>query len=130
MAVHGYDPARGPQREPSRKIRRGLQILDVVLGQHWVDRAVNAALKGSFVDLARGFFRVFGRVKMSVLLGFTLAAFNLERIRSFRAKHALGGDGSVLHGPSNRFPRRMHRRGTWAQIIKRRPQPPPVPPPP
>ena len=83
----------------------------------------------SFVDLNRGFFRVFGRVKLSVLLGFTLAAFNLERIRSFRAKHALGGDGSGLRAPSNSSPRRKRRRGTWAQIIEERPQPPPVVPP-
>ena len=35
--------------------------------------------------LRPGFFRVFGRVKISVLLGFTIAAYNLDRIRSFRA---------------------------------------------
>ena len=29
-----------------------------------------------------------GQVKMTVLLGFTLAAYNLDRIRSFRAKRA------------------------------------------
>ena len=90
---------------------------------------MNAALKGSFVDLTRGFFRVFGRVKVSVLLGFTLAAFNLDRIRSFRAKHALGVDVSVPQGPSNRASRRKRRRGTWAQVIEQRPQPPPFTPP-
>jgi hypothetical protein len=63
------------------------------MGRRQVIESVNAALKGSFANLARGFFRVFGRVKISVLLGFTIAAFNLERIRSFRAKHALGVDG-------------------------------------
>jgi hypothetical protein len=96
------------------------------MGRRQVVESVNAALKGSFVDLTRGFFRVFGRVKVSVLLGFTLAAFNLDRIRSFRAKHAPVGDGSVLPGPSNRSPRRKRRRGTWSQIIEQRPQPPPV----
>jgi hypothetical protein len=49
---------------------------------------VNSALKGAFVDLARGFFRVFGQVKMTVLLSFTVTAFNLDRIRSFGAKQA------------------------------------------
>ena len=68
------------------------------MGRHQVVQSVNAARKGSFVDLARGFFRVFGRVKVSVLLGFTLAAFNLERIRSFRAKH--GPACSFMNMPS------------------------------
>ena len=99
------------------------------MGRRQVVESVNAALKGSFVDLTRGFFRVFGQVKMSVLLAFTLAAFNLERIHSFRAKHALGGDGSAEQVPRIRSPRRKRRRGTWAQIIEQRPQPPPGAPP-
>ena len=55
------------------------------MNRRQVVESANAALKGSFVDCARGFFRVFGRVKISVLLGFTVAAYNLDRIRSFRA---------------------------------------------
>ena len=47
--------------------------------------SVNAALQGSFANLARGFVRVFGVVKITMLLGFTVAAFNLDRVRSFRA---------------------------------------------
>ncbi len=58
------------------------------MGRRQVVESVNSALKGAFVDLARGFFRVFGGVKMTVLLGFTVAAFNLDRIRSFRAKQS------------------------------------------
>jgi hypothetical protein len=42
---------------------------------------------------------------VTVLLGFTLAAFNLERIRSFRAKHALSEDGSIDRGPTSPPPR-------------------------
>ncbi len=99
------------------------------MGRRQVVESVNAALKGSFVDLARGFFRVFGRVKVSVLLGFTLAAFNLERIRSFRAKHSLAEDGSEIRDPCNRSARTKRRRGTWAQIVEERPQPPPSAPP-
>jgi hypothetical protein len=47
---------------------------------------LNSALKGAFADLSRGFVRVFGQAKLSGLLGFTLAAYNLDRVRSFRAK--------------------------------------------
>ena len=53
-----------------------------------VVESANSALKGAFADLSRGFFRVFGQTKLSVLLGFTLAAYNLDRVRSFRAKKA------------------------------------------
>ena len=39
-----------------------------------VVESFNAALKGSFAYLSRGFVIVFGRTKISVLLGFTVAA--------------------------------------------------------
>lgn len=67
--------------------------------------SVNAALQGAFANLARGFFRVFGRVKISFLLGFTLAAYNLDRVRSFRAKKA-----EEAEQPKRRTKRRL---GTW-----------------
>ncbi len=85
---------------------------------------MNAALKGSFVDLARGFFRVFGRVKMTVLLGFTVAAYNIDRVRSFRSKHHLEVDGSVSH-PHRSFRRAKRRIGTWEQVIETRSKAPP-----
>jgi hypothetical protein len=37
-------------------------------------RVGELALKGAFADLSRGFFRVMGLVKTTVLLGFALAA--------------------------------------------------------
>ncbi len=58
-----------------------------------------------FADLFRGFFRVFGRTKITVLLGFTVAAYNLDRIRSFRAKQAEDEPKPV--------PRAKRRQGTW-----------------
>ena len=46
---------------------------------------------------------------MTVLLGFTLAAYNLDRVRSYRAK---------LQAEQGATPSRARRRrGTWAQII-------------
>jgi hypothetical protein len=73
------------------------------MGRQVVESA-NAALKGVFTDLGRGFFRVFGVTKVTVLLGFTLAAFNLARIRSFRAKHALDEAGRPTEKPKRRGP--------------------------
>ena len=49
-----------------------------------------------------------GQVKMTVLLGFTLAAYNLDRIRSFRAKQAQD------EGTPRR--RAKRRQGTWDDI--------------
>ncbi len=94
------------------------------MGRRQVVESVNAALKGSFVDLARGFFRVFGRVKMTVLLGFTVAAFNLDRVRSFRSKHGLEMDGSPSH-PRRPSRRAKRRTGTWAQLVETRSKAPP-----
>jgi hypothetical protein len=75
-----------------------------------VVESANAALKGGFTDISRGFFRVFGRVKMTVLLGFTVAAYNLDRIRSFRAKQEA----------EKALPRRRAKRrlGTYADLLR------------
>jgi len=35
-------------------------------------------------------------VKTTVLLGFTLAAYNFDRIRSFKAKHRLNDNAQVV----------------------------------
>jgi hypothetical protein len=45
---------------------------------------------------------------MTVLLGFTLAAYNLDRIRSFRAKQAQDRETPR--------PRVKRRQGTWNDI--------------
>jgi hypothetical protein len=92
-------------------------------GQRPVVESVNAALTGAFTDLGRGFVRVMGLTKMTVMLGFTLASFNLDRLRSFRAKHHLDESGQVVERPKRSRDKR--RRGTWAEVIE-----PPVPPPP
>jgi hypothetical protein len=102
----------------SQKIPFGTTAWRISMGRRQVVESVNAALKGAFVDLARGFFRVFGRVKMTVLLGFTLASYNLDRVRSFRAKQAQLEDQPR--------PRPKRRRGTWADLVPA-PSEPPLP---
>jgi hypothetical protein len=68
----------------SQRIPSGTTAWRISTGRRQVVESVNSALRGAFVDLARGFFRVLGQVKMTVtvLRGFTLAAYNLDRIRS------------------------------------------------
>jgi hypothetical protein len=52
-----------------------------------VVEGVNAMLKGTFVNIQHKFFRrVFGLAKITLLLAFTVADYNLEAIRSFLAK--------------------------------------------
>ncbi|MGO9911626.1 MAG: hypothetical protein ACLPQS_10740, partial [Acidimicrobiales bacterium] len=100
----------------TQRIPFGTTAWRISMDRRQVVESANAALKGSFVDVSRGFFRVFGRVKLSVLLGFTAAAYNLDRIRSFRAKQA------ELAGAPKRQPKR--RRGTWGSDGDRAPEPP------
>ena len=71
------------------------------------------------------FFRVFGQVKMTVLLGFTVAAYNLDRVRSFRAKHNLENDGSPSLVRDRPIHRSKRRDGTWVDIIETRSKAPP-----
>ena len=65
-------------------------------------------LKGAFADLSRGFIRVFGKTKMTVLLGFTIAGYNLDRIRSFRSKQRALADKQAV--------RPKRRSGTWRDL--------------
>jgi hypothetical protein len=95
-------PAELPLWQPIPYRTTGWRIS---IGRRQVAESVNAALKGAFVDLARGFFRVMGQVKMTVLLGFTIAAFNLDRVKSFWAKRAADEDTPK--------PRTKRRQGTW-----------------
>jgi len=92
------------------------------MGRRQVVESVNAALKGAFTDLGRGFMRVMGVAKMTVMLGFTLAAFNLDRIRSFRAKHALEEQGWPTEKPKKT--RAWRRVGTWSDVIEKTDPPP------
>ena len=98
-------PAELPLTQP---IPFGTTAWRISMNRRQVAESVNAALKGAFCDLARGFFRVFGRTKITVLLGFTVAAFNLDRIRSFRAKRA-----ADEQEPKHSSKRRL---GTWRDL--------------
>jgi hypothetical protein len=75
-----------------------------------VVESANAALKGTFADLNRGFFRVLGQTKMTLLLGFTIAGYNLDRVRSFRAKQRAQADAKPKVA--------KRRRGTWNDIVE------------
>ena len=106
-----------------QRITYGTTAWRISMGRRQVVESVNGALKGAFTDLGRGFLRVMGVTKMTVMLGFTLAAYNLDRIRSFRAKHALDEQGQPTAKPKQTRARR--RTGTWAEVIDTTDDPPP-----
>ena len=60
---------------------------------------MNAMLKGTFVNIKHKFFRVFGLAKMTLLLAFTVARYNLEAIRSFLAKKGDRASADDQHHP-------------------------------
>jgi hypothetical protein len=89
----------------------------ISMGRRQVAESVNSALKGGFVSLGRGFFRVMGQTKATLLLGFTLAGFNLDRIRSFVARQCLAGGHEPIEDLSARPRSAKRRRGTWTDLL-------------
>jgi hypothetical protein len=81
-------------------------------GRRQVVEGVNAMLKGGFVNIQHKFFRVLGLAKMTLLLAFTLAGYNLAAIRSFTAKK----EAERTAAPPKRT-RRKRRTGTWTDVI-------------
>ena len=69
-------------------------------------------LKGGFLNIQHKFFRVFGLTKMTLMLAFTLVGYNLDAIRSFRAKKAAEKLGDA------RRTRKKRREGTWPQLLE------------
>ncbi|HEX4540231.1 MAG TPA: hypothetical protein VH112_08290, partial [Acidimicrobiales bacterium] len=100
-----------------QRLLPGTTAWRISMGRRQVAESVNAALKGAFVSLSRGFFRVMGETKATVLLGFTLAGFNLDRVRSFLAKHRLPLSRDSIEDPSARPRRAKRRRGTWTDVL-------------
>ena len=73
----------------------------------------NGGLKGSFVNLSgKRFFRVFGLAKITLLLGFAIAAFNFDRARSFLASVRATEEASA--GAQTRRPPRV---GIWQDVL-------------
>ncbi len=94
----------------TQRIPFGTTAWRLSMGRRQVVESVNAALKGAFADLARGFMRVMGQTKMTVMLGFTIAGYNLDRIRSYRAKKRAEAEAKPAQ------PKR--RRGTWREVVE------------
>ena len=89
----------------AQKIPFGTTAWRISMNRRMAVESVNASLKGGYVNVIRGFVRVFGLAKITTLLGFTVAAVNLDRIRSHEAKLA----------EEQAQPKRRKRRrvGTW-----------------
>jgi hypothetical protein len=111
-----------------QRLLPGTTAWRISMGRRQVVESVNAAIKGAFVDLGRGFLRVMGQTKATVLLGFSVAGFNLDRVRAFRAKHRRPSvDEGAEFEPAPPPQRPKRRKGTWAELleIEQRTDPPP-----
>lgn len=58
------------------------------IGSGNVAEGENAMLKGGFVDIQQKFFRAFRLTKLTFLPALTIAGYNIECIRSFKARQA------------------------------------------
>lgn len=85
---------------------------NISMGRRLVVETMNSTLKGAFVNLEKGQFRVFGADRIELLLGFTVAALNVRTVRSWRAR--LAADALNATKPRARAGR---RRGTYMQIL-------------
>ena len=93
----------------AQKIPFGTTAWRISMNRRMTVESVNASLKGGDVNVVRGFVRVFGLAKITTLLGFTIAAVNLDRIRSHEAK--------LAEREAKPARRRKRRVGTWQDMI-------------
>ena len=108
-----------------QKFLPGTTAWRISYGRRQVVEGVNAMLKGGFVNIQHKFFPVFGLAKMTLLIAFTLAGYNLGAIRSFLAKKEVERTAA----PPKRT-RKKRRTGTWTDVIgSDRPEPGRAPPP-
>lgn len=97
-----------------QQIPFGTTAWRISYGRRQAVESANAALKGTFVDAGRrGFVRVFGLSKITLLLGFSIAGYDLDRVRSFQASHRPAQD--VVH--AGRRKRARRRVGTWLDVL-------------
>lgn len=73
---------------------------------------VNGDLKRNFTNVDRGYARVFGTVKVALLLAFTLAGLNVYLAKSFR--RMLEAEAQQASGPKTR---RKRRTGTFDSVL-------------
>ncbi len=95
--------------------------------------SLNAELKTHRLDLRRGFTRVFGRVKNTILLAFAFAGFNVRVLTSWHAKRGLADPwGTALGEPAPTPPttpktRTRRRNRTYTDLAPPDPDDPNAP---
>jgi hypothetical protein len=83
------------------------------MGRRQVAELVSATRKGIVCRPGPGFTRVMGVTKMTVMLGFTSAALNLDRTCSYRAKDRLHEQGEPTDKPKQTRAARRTRIPSW-----------------
>jgi hypothetical protein len=101
-----------------QRIPAGTTAWRISMGRRQAAESANAALQGAFVDIGRGFLRVMGRLKTTVMLGFTIAAYNTDRVRAFRRKHRIAmAEEPAIELPPVVVRRAKRRAGTWRHLL-------------
>lgn len=73
---------------------------------------VNGDLKRNFTNVDRGYARVFGTVRVALLLAFTLAGLNVYKAKSFRRMRK--AEAELASEPK---PRKKRRTGTFDSVL-------------
>jgi hypothetical protein len=84
---------------------------------------VNSALQQQFTGLAKGYHRVFGLTKVTLLLGFTAVGYNRERMQTYRR-----GQKVIAAQKQRPASRAKRRTGTWQDLVGGAPATTPSPP--
>jgi hypothetical protein len=124
MCCNGTVTASAAELPYRQKFFPGTTAWRTSYGRRQVVEGVNAMLKGGFVNIQHKFFRVFGLTKMTLMLAFTVVGYNLEAIRSFRAKKVAKRAAIPV-----KKTRKKRRKGTWRDVVAIRPATGPDPPP-
>lgn len=93
-----------------QQLAPGTTAWRIAMGRRQVVEGANAGLKGGFVNIERKFLRVMGLTKVTVMLAFTIAGYNIDRIRAFVLQTAVEWD-------AKKKTRAKRRRGTWSDVL-------------
>lgn len=83
------------------------------MGRRGVVENGNSRLQGTFVDIDRGYVRLFGNTKILMVMGFAIAGLNTQIAKQFRALEArLAGRAEEAHA------RQPRRRRAYRDVVK------------
>src|SRR3954454_1493958 len=89
------------------------QVLDQPAAHHGIGFEVGQGVQQRLMTAAQKFSRVFGLTKLTFLLAFTIAGYNVACIRSFKVRKAADAEAR----DAKKKHRAKRRKGTYAEIL-------------